>query len=81
MLLSYALKLGAEALALESAVNRVLKGGHGTGDLKGASHAHGTHSLGERIREAIRSPRKKTPRLVDSAYAWCGSPEGHRSNH
>ena len=77
MLLRHALKLGAEALALESAVNRVLKGGHGTGDLKGASHAHGTHSLGERIREAIRSPRKKTPRLVDSAYAWCGSPEGH----
>jgi 3-isopropylmalate dehydrogenase len=81
MLLRHALKLSAEALTLESAVNRVLKGGHGTGDLKGASHSHGTHSLGTRIREAIRSPRKKTPRLVDSAYAWCGSPEGHRSNH
>ena len=81
MLLRHALKLSAEALALESAVNRVLKGGHGTGDLKGASHLHGTRSLGARIREAIRPPRKKSPRLVDSAYAWCGSPEGHRSNH
>jgi 3-isopropylmalate dehydrogenase len=81
MLLRHALKLNAEALALEAAVNRVLKGGHGTGDLKGASHPHGTRSLGARIREAIRPPRKKSPRLVDSAYAWCGSPEGHRSNH
>ena len=81
MLLRHALKLSAEALALESAVNRVLKGGHGTGDLKGASHLHGTRSLGARIREAIRPPRKKVPRLVDSAYSWCGSPEGHSSNH
>ncbi len=81
MLLRHALKLSAEALALDSAVNRVLKGGHGTGDLKGASHLHGTRSLGARIREAIRPPRKKVPRLVDSAYSWCGSPEGHSSNH
>ncbi len=81
LLLRHALHLGPEAQALESAVNRVLKGGHGTGDLKGASHAHGTRSLGVRIREAIRLPRKHAPLLVDSAYAWCGSPEGHRSNH
>jgi 3-isopropylmalate dehydrogenase len=81
MLLRHALKLNAEALALEAAVNRVLKGGHGTGDLKGATHPHGTRSLGARVREAIRPPRKKVPRLADSAYAWCGSPEGHRSNH
>jgi 3-isopropylmalate dehydrogenase len=81
MLLRHALKLDAEALALEAAVNKVLKGGHGTGDLRGASHVHGTRSLGARIREAIRPPRKKVPRLVDSAYSWCGSPEGHISNH
>ena len=81
MLLRHALKLDAEALALEAAVNHVIKGGHGTGDLKGASHAHGTHSLGARIQEAIRPPRNKSPRLADSAYSWCGSPEGHRSNH
>jgi 3-isopropylmalate dehydrogenase len=81
MLLRHALKLEAEAQALEAAVNRVIKGGHGTGDLKGASHSHGTHSLGTRIQEAIRPPRNKSPRLADSAYSWCGSPEGHRSNH
>ena len=81
MLLRHALKLDAEALALEAAVNKVLRGGHGTGDLKGATHAHGTRSLGARIREAIRSPRRKVPRLVDSAYSWCGSPEGHSSHH
>ena len=80
MLLRHGLNLGAEALALESAVDRVLRGGHGTSDLKGARHSHGTHSLGTRIREAIRPHRTKAPRLVDSAYAWCGSPEGHRSN-
>jgi 3-isopropylmalate dehydrogenase len=81
MLLRHALKLNAEALAVEAAVHRVLKGGHGTGDLKGATHTHGTRTLGARVREAIRPPRKKAPRLADSAYAWCGSPEGHRSNH
>jgi 3-isopropylmalate dehydrogenase len=81
MLLRHALKLEAEAQALEDAVNRVIKGGHGTGDLKGATHPHGTRSLGARIQEAIRPPRTKSPRLADSAYSWCGSPEGHRSNH
>jgi 3-isopropylmalate dehydrogenase len=81
MLLRHALKLEAEAQALEDAVNRVIKGGHGTGDLKGATHLHGTRSLGARIQEAIRPPRTKSPRLADSAYSWCGSPEGHRSNH
>ena len=79
MLLRHALNLGNEAQAVEEAVDRVLKGGHGTGDLQGARHPHGTRSLGTAIREAIRPPRTKTPRLVDSAYAWCGSPEGHRS--
>ncbi len=77
MLLRHALHLSAEALAIEAAVDKVLKGGHGTGDLKGARHPHGTRSLGAIIREAIRPPRAKAPRLVDSAYAWCGSPEGH----
>jgi hypothetical protein len=70
-----------EALAIEAAVDKVLKGGHGTGDLKGARHPHGTRSLGAAIREAIRPPRAKAPRLVDSAYAWCGSPEGHPTKH
>jgi 3-isopropylmalate dehydrogenase len=81
MLLRHSLHLEVEALALEAAVDRVLKAGHGTGDLKGARHPHGTCSLGALIREAIRPPRAKAPRLADSAYAWCGSPEGHRSNH
>jgi 3-isopropylmalate dehydrogenase len=81
MLLRHALGLEAEALALEAAVNRVIKGGHGTGDLRGATHTHGTRSLGARIQEAIRPPRKKSPRLADSAYSWCGSPEGHSSQH
>ena len=78
MLLRHGLNLPAEALAIEAAVDRVLSGGHGTGDLKGAQHPHGTRSLGARIREAIKPPRTNAPRLVDSAYAWCGSPEGHR---
>ncbi len=80
MLLRHALKLEAEAQELESAVARVIQGGHGTGDLKGAKHPHGTRSLGARIREAIRSPRAHSPRLQDSAYAFCGSPEGHKSH-
>jgi 3-isopropylmalate dehydrogenase len=79
LLLRHGLDLQTEALALESAVDRVLQGGHGTGDLKGAIHPHSTRSLGDRIREAIRPPRARAPRLVDSAYSWCGSPEGHRS--
>ncbi len=79
MLLRHGLNLEVEALAIEAAVDRVLKAGHGTGDLKGARHPHGTRSLGALIREAIRPPRAKAPRLADSAYAWCGSPEGHRS--
>ena len=81
MLLRHALRLEDEAQALEGAVSRVIKGGHGTGDLRGATHSHGTHSLGARIQAAIRPPRKKAPRLADSAYSWCGSPEGHSSRH
>lgn len=80
MLLRHGLQIEAEALAIEAAVDRVLKAGHGTGDLKGSRHPHGTRSLGALIREAIRPPRAKAPRLADSAYAWCGSPEGHRSH-
>jgi hypothetical protein len=81
MLLRHGLKLEVEARALESAVDRVLKGGHGTADLQGAHNPHGTRSLGAKIREAIQVPRSKAPRLVDSAYSWCGSPEGHRTSH
>ena len=55
MLLRHALGLEAEALAVESAVDEALRGGHGTGDLQGARHRHGTRSLGKVIREAIRS--------------------------
>ena len=80
MLLRHSLNLEAEAQAIEAAVDTVLKGGHGTGDLKGARISHGTRSLGVRVRGAIKAPRANSPRLVDSAYAWCGSPEGHRSN-
>lgn len=78
MLLRHSLRLEAEAKALEAAVDRVLKGSHGTSDLGGLKHHHGTRALGERIREAIRPPRAKGARLADSAYAWCGSPEGAR---
>lgn len=81
MLLRHGLHLGAEALAIEAAVDKVLKGGHGTGDLKGARHPHGTRSLGALIRAAIKPPRAQSPRLVDSAYAWCGSPEGPPAKH
>lgn len=55
MLLRHGLGLEAEAAAVESAVNAVLHAGHGTGDLQGARHAHGTRSLGALIREGIRS--------------------------
>jgi len=79
LLLRHGLNLADEARAVEAAVDRVLKGGHGTSDLKGARHAHGTRSLGACIREAIKPPRSNAPRLANSAYAWCGSPEGHRS--
>jgi 3-isopropylmalate dehydrogenase len=79
MLLRHALKLDVEALALEAAVNEVLAGGHGTGDLKGASHLHGTRSLGARVREAIRSPRTVSLSAVASSAAGCGSPEGARN--
>lgn len=79
MLLRHALNLEAEARALEAAVDRVIQSGHGTGDLKGALHPQGTRSLGARIREAIRLPRTQGPSLEDSAYAFCGSPEGHTS--
>jgi len=80
MLLRHALGLQDEAIALEQAVHRVVKAGHGTGDLRGgAKYIHGTRFMGARIREAIRPPRTNSPRLVDSAYSFCGSPEGHRS--
>jgi len=79
LLLRHGLGLEDEAASIEDAVDRVLKAGHGTGDLKGARHAHGTHSLGTRIREAIRPAGTNGPRLARSAYAWCGSPEGHHS--
>jgi 3-isopropylmalate dehydrogenase len=80
MLLRHSLHLETEARALEAAVERVLKGGHGTADLQGLKHHHGTRALGTRIREAIRPPGAKGARLADSAYAWCGSPEGVRSH-
>ena len=80
MLLRHGLGLEAEAKALEAAVTRALKGGHGTSDLRGLAHRHGTRSLGLRIREGIRPPGAKGARLADSAYAWCGSPEGVRSH-
>jgi 3-isopropylmalate dehydrogenase len=80
MLLRHSLNLPEEAAAVEAAVERVLQGGHGTGDLKGARYAHGTHSLGSRICDSIRSSRANGHLLVDSAYAWCGSPEGPRSH-
>jgi len=53
MLLRHALKLSVEAQELEAAVDQVLHAGHGTGDLKGATHAEGTRSLGTCIRERI----------------------------
>ena len=79
MLLRHALHLEVEAQAVEAAVHRILKGGHGTGDLRGARHVHGTRFMGAQIRQAIRPPRTNAPRLVDSAYSFCGSPEGHHS--
>ena len=53
MLLRHALGLKEEAAALEAAVDRTLHEGHGTSDLKGAKHAHGTASLGAAIRKAL----------------------------
>lgn len=76
MLLRHALGLEAEAQAVETAVARVLAFGHGTPDLKGARYLRGTRYLGARICEAIRPARTSPTRLEDSAYAWCGSPEG-----
>jgi 3-isopropylmalate dehydrogenase len=79
LLLRHGLGLEDEAASIEEAVDRVLKAGHGTGDLKGARHPHGTRSLGTRIREAIRPSRANVARLAQSAYDWCGSPEGRHS--
>jgi 3-isopropylmalate dehydrogenase len=62
MLLRHGLGLEAEAAAVESAVNAVLHQGHGTGDLQGARHAHGTRSLGALIREGIHAPVAVAPR-------------------
>jgi len=53
MLLRHGLRLSAEAAALEAAVHGVLAGGHGTADLRGAIHRHGTASLGAAIRAAL----------------------------
>ena len=81
MLLRHALGLKAEAEALEAAVHRVIQAGYGTADLRGgAKYLHGTRFIGARIRESIRAPRTQSPRLADSAYAWCGSPEGHHAS-
>lgn len=56
MLLRHGLGLEAEALAVEAAVDAVLHGGYGTGDLQGARHPQGTRALGTRIREGIHPP-------------------------
>lgn len=56
MLLRHGLGLDAEALAVEAAVDAVLRGGYGTGDLQGARHPQGTRALGARIREGIHPP-------------------------
>ena len=53
MLLRHALGLTDEAAALEAAVDRTLAGGHGTQDLKGATHPHGTAAMGAVIRTAL----------------------------
>ena len=64
MLLRYALGLSDEAAALEAAVDRTLHNGHGTGDLQGAKHRHGTASLGAVIRAALLPLRPIAPSLV-----------------
>ena len=53
MLLRHALGLLREAAALEAAVDRTLAEGHGTQDLKGAAHSHGTAAMGAVIRTAL----------------------------
>jgi 3-isopropylmalate dehydrogenase len=53
MLLRHALGLEAEAAALEAAVDHTLHAGHGTADLKGASHRQGTASMGAQVRDAL----------------------------
>jgi 3-isopropylmalate dehydrogenase len=53
MLLRHALGLTEEAAALEAAVDRTLHDGHGTSDLKGATHPQGTASMGAVIRAAL----------------------------
>ena len=53
MLLRHALGLLREAAALEAAVDRTLAEGHGTQDLKGATHSHGTAAMGAVIRTAL----------------------------
>lgn len=53
LLLRHGLGLEAEASAVEAAVDAILRGGHGTGDLLGARHPQGTRALGARIREAV----------------------------
>ena len=64
MLLRHALGLTEEAAALEAAVDRTLHEGHGTGDLHGAKHRHGTASLGAVIRAALPLARPADPNLV-----------------
>ena len=58
MLLRHALGLEAEAAALEAAVHRTLADGHGTGDLKGATHRHGTAGMGSAVRAALQVPAR-----------------------
>ncbi len=53
LLLRHSLGLEAEAGLLEQAIADVLAEGHGTPDLKGATHRLGTRELGDRIRERL----------------------------
>ena len=65
MLLRHALGLTEEALALEAAVDRTLHAGHGTSDLRGATHPQGTASLGAVIRAALtKDPVKPLPGVL-----------------
>lgn len=56
MLLRHALKLDAEADALETAVGVVLTEGYGTPDLAGMARTLGTADLGRLIRDRVKTP-------------------------
>ncbi|HJW43696.1 MAG TPA: 3-isopropylmalate dehydrogenase [Geothrix sp.] len=64
MLLRHGLGLETEALAVEAAVDAILRGGCGTGDLQGARHPQGTRALGARILEGIHPPVAVTVTVV-----------------